>query len=200
MKWPLRSTLRWFPLLLCLLLLALFLTACGFWGNTGNTSANTIPTAAPLHVTTYTGDGYSIDYPQNWTAKKNGNVVVFSDPPGLSTLIVEYASNPGGELSASSAVDGGLSGFQGEAKNYQKVTIAPTTSVGGENWSQGAATGLAAYKGQDLGMKFVVLADSHQAHSPSAKTFVIIYGTDNTVFDAASQAIFQPMLQSFKFH
>ena len=126
-------------------------------------------------------------------------MVVFSDPPGLSTLIVEYAANPGGELSAASAVDGGLGGFQGEAKNYQKITIAPLAMVGGEQWNQGAATGLAAYKGQDLGMKFVVLANSHQVHASPAKTFVIIYGTDSTVFDAASQAIFQPMLHSFKF-
>lgn len=197
MKWYLRYTSRWFPLLLSILLLALFVTACGLWGDNGGTTA--APTTTPLHVTTYTGDGYSIDYPQSWTARKNGNVVVFSDPPGLSTLIVEYASNPGGELSATSAVDGGLSGFQGEAKNYEKIAIAPTTVVGGENWSQGAATGLTAYKGQDLGMKFVVLADSHRAHSSPGRTFVIIYGTDNTVFDAASRAIFQPMLQSFKF-
>ena len=48
-------------------------------------------------------------------------------------------------------------------------------------------------------MKFVVLANSHQVRSSSTKTFVIIYGTDSMVFDAASHAMFQPMLRSFKF-
>ena len=181
-----------------LLLLTLFVSACDF-GGSGTTPTPTPTTATNL--TTYTGDGYTISYPQPWKIKKDSTGVTFTDPSGIAYFQIHEAPNPNGIVSTSNQVTLGLTAFKSQAKNYQQQSVASTTSVAGETWSQSAATGDITPSGQSsrVNVKIYIIADNHPASSPSTKAFIIGYATGTQVFDLANTGYFQPMLQSFKF-
>ncbi len=197
---------RWLILTVCTLLLALLISACSFGGSSTTSSPTPTPptvvsTTAP-GMTTYTGDGYTINYPSTWTVKKDDNgVVTFNDPSGIAYLGVGVVPNPNGVVPASNLVNVGLEVFKSKSQNYHTVDIAPTTTVGGDTWSQGSATGDIVPTGQTAAVnaKTVVIADNHLANSPSTKGYTIAYVTGTQVFDLAFTSSFQPMLQSFKF-
>jgi len=149
------------------------------------------------------GDGYTINFPQGWKAKKSTSgtltLVTFTDPTGIVyRFSVGVTLNPGEALSADNIVDLGVDFAKSNLKNAQTETLPPAT-VGGDSWSQKAVTGDATQNGQTVNVKFVVLGDNHPAKSPSTKGFIIAYGTAKALFDAANSTYFQPMLQSFKF-
>src|SRR5579871_609937 len=58
-----------------------------------------------VQMRNYSGDGYTVNYPTDWSTHRNGNVVVFTDSGGMKTFIVEYISNANGSLSATAAVN-----------------------------------------------------------------------------------------------
>src|SRR2546429_1395444 len=89
---------------LCSLLLVLVLAACSLGsGSTGtaptttsgHTPATSQPTSVPAQPTsasaanlaTYTGDGFTISYPQGWTMQKgaNGSVTFIDEHAGATT-------------------------------------------------------------------------------------------------------------------
>ena len=194
--------------------LTLLLAACNIGGISINGSATPTPTpttkAAPTTVlsptastlVTYTGNGYTIGYPQGWTVTKGSTgAVTFTDPQGVAYLTIQVVSNPNGLISSSDEVNAGLQIFKSQAKNYTKVSIAPTTTVAGETWSQGAATGDITPTGttNPVSAKIVVIADNHPANTSSTQGFTIGYVTGTQVFDAMNTTYFQPMLQSFRF-
>lgn len=204
---------HWLIALSISLFLSFLLVACQIQIGGGTTTAPTptpkppaAPTAPPTITTsklvTYTGDGYTIGYPQGWkVTQEGGGLVTFDDPQGIAYLSVKSTPNPGGTITAANQVSIGLQLFQSQAKNYQMVNVAPTTTVGGDNWSQGSATGDIMPKGQTTAVtaKIVVIADNHPANSPATMGFEIAYLTGQQLFDLANSAAFQPMLQSFKF-
>lgn len=160
------------------------------------------PSPTPTSLVTYAGNGYTIGYPKRWKVTTGADgFVSFSDPQGVAYLAISSQPNPQGAISSSRLVDLGLQVFQAQAKNYQRVDIAPTTTVAGETWNQGAATGDITPEGQTspVTVKVVVIATNHPASSPSTTGFTIAYGTDQQVFDLANRSDFQPMLQSFTF-
>ena len=196
------------------LTLLLFLTACsGFGGGpSGGTPTPTpLPTPTPTQtptplpvssLTMYQGKGYTIGYPKGWmvTAGTDG-IVSFSDPNGIAYLAITSQPNPQGGIPASRLVDTGLQVFKSQVQNYQQVDIAPTTTIAGENWNQGSATGDFTPQGQTstVPAKVIVLADNHPANSLTTRGYTIAYGTGQQVFDLANQGYFQPMLNSFTF-
>src|SRR6266699_1371520 len=141
------------------LLHSFLLVACQLGG--GTTAAPTptptsnlppIPTAPPIipasKLVTYTGAGDTIGYPQGWTVTQGGSgLVTFADPHGIAYLSVKATPNPGGVVTADTQVSIGLQLFKSQAKNYQMQNVAPTTTVGGDSWSQGSATGDIVPKG-----------------------------------------------------
>lgn len=194
--------------------LLLLLAACNFGGISINGSATPTPTTKPVPTTvipsptavasmvTYTGNGYTINYPQGWTVSKGSTgAVTFTDPQGVAYLTIQVVPNPNGLISTSDQVNTGLQIFKSQAKNYTKVNVAPTTSVAGETWSQGAATGDIIPTGatSSVTAKIVVISDNHPANTPSTQGFTLGYATGAQVFDMANTSYFQPMLQSFKF-
>lgn len=197
--------------LCCLLLL---LAACQFGGISIGSSPTPTPTAKPAATTgissptavssmaTYRGNGYTIGYPNGWTVNKGSSgSVTFSDPQGVAYLTIEVVPDPGGLISTNDEVNTGLQLFQSQAKNYTRVTVASTTTVAGETWSQGAATGDITPKGTSgpVNAKFVVISDNHPANTASTQGFSIGYATATQFFDTVNTSYFQPMLQSFKF-
>lgn len=127
--------------------------------------------------------------------------MTFTDPQGPAYLTIQVVPNPNGLISTSDEVDAGVQIFKSQAKNYTKVSIAPTTTVAGETWSQGAATGDITPEGatSPVTAKIVVISDNHPANTSSTQGFTIGYVTGNQVFDAMNTTYFQPIVQSFKF-
>ncbi|MBX5449497.1 hypothetical protein [Thermogemmatispora sp.] len=192
------------------LALASILSACNLFGGTAGTPTPT-PTTKPSAVArtnpsgnlvSYRGEGYLIGYPQGWKVDTSKpGFVTFSDPEGIAYLSVHVQANPNGLISAQDQVTVGLQLFRSQVTHYQPVSVAPTTTVAGERWSQGAATGDLRVQGQPnpVPAKIVVLADNHPANSPQTRGFTIAYATAQQVFDLADEGEFQPMLQSFTF-
>lgn len=204
---------------LCSLLLVCLLSACGLGGGStgaastatsGNTSAITQPTAVPAHptsapaagLTTYTGNGFSIDYPAGWKAieEGKGQVMIMNQQAGQAGTLSIGINPAGGKVPATAMIQFALIGFTA-LPHYQKVNIAPEVTVGGDSWDQIAATGDVPVTGQTqlVNYESVVLADVHPAASPTARGFEIRYTTDAGNFAQMNTSSFQPMLQSFKF-
>ncbi|MBA2284304.1 MAG: hypothetical protein H0W02_02360 [Ktedonobacteraceae bacterium] len=210
MKSYVYSTLRWSSLVLCSLLLVL-LTACGGTGSTTTTATPTsapsnpsptptvAPTTASANLTTYTGEGYTIGYPQDWHVKKSNNLVTFTDALGVSTLVIEVIPNPNAIAPTSTVMTSTEKAIASNGKNFQKVNGTSKATIAGDNWDQSSATEDATVSGQTQNVKYVILADNHPASSSSTKLFVIFYGTLTSLFDQTDSSSFQPMLQSFKF-
>lgn len=202
------------------LLLVCLLAACGSGGSsTGTTSASPSArtpaptrqaTSAPTQLssttslTTYTGDGFRINYPQGWTVTKGTNgSVVFIDEHAGATKGSHFAITLGKQglvHPTSTTLNFWQQAFMAQP-NYQKVDIAPTAAVGGDSWDQIAATGDEQISGQTrpVNAELVVMADNHPATSPTARSWQIQYSTYTNDFAQMNAHLFQPMLQSFKF-
>jgi hypothetical protein len=191
------------------LILIMLLAACTFGGDSGNSAKPTptptpsptpspTPTAPPL--ATYSGNGFTIGYPQGWKVTPQGNnAIQFADPSGIYKFAVAVTPNPEGVVTPEQQLAAALSAGNSNLKNPQPVNVPPTTTVGGDTWSQKAETGNASINGQNTTVQLVALADNHPANSPSTKSYLIAYGTGQAIFDAANTTYFQRMLQSFRF-
>lgn len=198
-----------------MLLVAFFLAAC----STGGSGASATPTAASkptptpspttsssIALKTYTGMGFTIEYPSNWTVGTSGNGssgggAIFSDSPAMTAFYIETILNPNGVASPAGVVKTGMStALQAMGGKHMKtVSIAPTAMVGGQTWNQAAGTGEHTQGGQTVTLQLVMMATNHPASSPSTKLFIITYVSPAQTFDQTNMTTFQPMLQSFKF-
>lgn len=199
---------------MCGLLLAFLLAACSLGGgSTGTASppqgasppATPLPTSAPAaSLTTYTGDGFRISYPQGWTVQK-GTIgsVTFIDEHAGATQGSHFAITLGKQglvHPTSTTLNFWQQAFMAQP-NYQKVDIAPTAMVGGDSWDQIAATSDEQISGQTqpVNAEEVVMADNHPATSPTARSWQIQYSAYTNGFAQMNASLFQPMLQSFQF-
>jgi hypothetical protein len=204
----LRYFTRWSALAMCSLILAVLLVACGGSGTGGTTSTPVptptsppaSPTAATGAMTTFQGNGFTMNYPQNWqTTKKANNLFTFTDSTGGIKMTITVAPDPNGAISADSVASTALKAAQVLLKNPQTVSVSSTTTVGGDSWSQIAASGTQRLNNQDTNVQVVVLANVHPANTPLSKSFTILYQAPVSTFSQDNTAYFQPMLQSFKF-
>lgn len=189
------------------LMLTLLLAACDLGGSSSGSTTPTptptrqpspSPTASPL--TAYNGNGFTIGYPQGWRVTHQGSTAIqFTDPLGIYNLAVAVTPNPGGVVSPDTQITAAFSAGSSNLKNPQTENVPPTTTVGGETWSQKSESGNATVNGQNTTVKIVAIADNHPANSPSTRSFLMAYGTGKSVFNTANTTYFQPMLQSFKF-
>src|SRR2546423_10047738 len=206
---------------LCSLLLVLMLSACSLGsGSTGtaptttsgNTPATSHPTSLPAQPTsapaadlaTYTGDGFTVSYPQGWTVLKGTNgSVTFVDEHTGATKGSHFAITLGKQglvHPTSTTLNFWQQAFMAHA-NYKKVDNAPTAMLGGHSLDQIAATGDEQISGQTqpVNAELVVMADNHPATSPTARSWQIQYSTYTNDFAHMNANLFQPMLQSFTF-
>ena len=185
------------------LLLVILLAACG--GTGGNASstpttqaaAPTYPTTPVVTLKTYTGNGYTIGYPDNWKEQNTNGSIAFTDSLGLDTLTITVVPNPESVKSPSELVDTTLTLLEQTAgvKDAQPAPNVPTSAtVGGETWAQKGVTGAV----HNVPGELVVLADNHPASSPTTQAYEITYDGPQATFEATN-SIFQAMLQSFKF-
>ncbi|WP_376793760.1 hypothetical protein [Thermogemmatispora sp.] len=211
---PLRCYAWPFPphLLGLLFLLALSLVACG--GESGGTGASrptasvgASPTAslitAPggVQLKLYRGDGFSIGYPPDWRVSPAGSSVEFSHEADSATVSVQVVPNPNAITSPEETVTVSLDtiGKSGLYKNFKKIALEPTASVGGETWQQQGATGDVQILGQQVSMEIILLAANHPAHSSQTRLFSIYIAVPVARYQQLSASALKPMLQSFRF-
>src|SRR5712664_1399057 len=87
------------------------LSACSIpgVGSTAAPTATPAPTAtATPALSTYTGTGYTISYPQDWKQTGSGGQVTFQDALGINQLSIIYVANPGGAIQPATVVDATL--------------------------------------------------------------------------------------------
>src|SRR6059036_783221 len=93
------------------------------------------------------------------TRSESTGTVTFADPVGIYNLSIAVTPNPGGAASKDNLADAAETGAKSKLKNPKTETIAPTTTVGGDTWSQRAVSGDATVNGQTANVKLVVIAD-----------------------------------------
>jgi len=178
----------------------------------GHTPATSHPTSVPAQPTsasaaglaTYTGDGFSISYPQGWTVVKgtNGSVTFVDEHAGATkgSHLAIALGKQGLVHPTSTTLNFWQQAFKAQP-NYQKVEIAPTAMVGEDSWDQIAATNDEQISGQAqlVNAELVVMADNHPATSSTARSWQIQYSTYTNDFAHMNATLFQPMLQSFTF-
>lgn len=184
---------------------AFSLTACfGININFGSSPASTptsapnaVPTQAPL--TTFSGEHFTLKYPQNWKVAKDATSVTFSDPNGIAYFRINFTPNPGGFISPAQQVQVGLQTFQSQVKQYKQQSIASSTTVANTSWSQGSATGTLTVQGTTAPVRVIVLGTNHPETDPNTFAYTIAYATADQLFTIANTTYFQPMLRSFAF-
>jgi hypothetical protein len=207
-------------IILVSLVLSLLLAACGGGGTSGSptptpspahastSTTSSSPTAAtptsgssgfPTGTRTYSGNGYTISYPADWTVSGTKTAVAFNGATCSCTFQINIAPNPGGVVSPSTADQGGVTAGEQGLKNAHNINVPSTVSIGGDSWDQKSFGGSVSQSGQDINVQFVVASDNHPASSPSTQIFTVVYGTAAQLFSTANTTFFQPMLQSFKF-
>lgn len=199
---------RLITLLSCSLLLVVVLAACSLGGSTSTSTSTPTATAKPsptpsptpaVSLTTYTGNGYTIGYPQGWKATTTSTGVSFADSTSAFNFVIVVASDPNGIATASTFLNAEVSASKTKLKNPQTVSVPPTTTIGGDSWVQSSLAGTGTSGGQSVVVQFVIACDNHPANSASTKSFSLVYGTAQALFSTANTMYFQPMLQSFKF-
>ena len=199
---------------LCSLILAVLLVACGGSSTNGTTSTptsapastptlsptSTSPSAATGAMTAFQGNGFTISYPQTWQInQKANNIFTFTDSTGGIKMTITVAPDPNGTISADSVASAALQAAQVLLKNAKTVSVASTTTVGGDSWSQVSASGTQRLNNQDTDIQVVVIANVHPANTLLSKSFTILYQAPIATFSQDNTTYFQPMLQSFKF-
>lgn len=129
-------------------LLVMFLTACSTGGSRDSATPGATselrpsPTPSPAisssgALKVYSGMGFTIEYPSNWTTSlnnngSNGHIIAFTDPSSLGTFSVQTSANPGGLISSADDVKSIGSSLQSVFTYLKTIPVAPTTTVGGQ--------------------------------------------------------------------
>ncbi len=198
----LKPTLHWTTQLLCCLLLAALVAACGAAGATGNNTAAPTPTpkSTGATMTNLVGNGFTMNYPQNWQVTRSGShLVTLVDSTGAMKFDITVVPNPNAAVSAESLANAGTKVASTALKNSQAVMVPSTATIGGETWTQKSVSGVQRLNSADTQIQVVVVAGIHPTKAPASKGYTIDYRAPKSTFDSANTTYFQPMLQSFKF-
>ena len=156
-----------------------------------------IPTQSATAAGVYTGNGFSIHYPQGWITSRGGNgtAVTISDPSQLDTMTIVVTPDPNGLASADRTSTMATNNVRATMTNPQMLPVPATVTIGGDKWIQKSVSGTVAVAVVQL----VILADNHPPNTLNTLNFTIVYGTNQAAFAGAVTSDFQPMLNSFKF-
>jgi hypothetical protein len=145
----------------------------------------------------YLDDGYAISYPADWQRaqvpvdRMFGGSQVFQHGDASLLVYGTVDTFPGSQIVSDYVSN--LVSYAG----YKKLTIAPTMTINGVTWSQGALVGKNAQTGkQEEQVIFVAQNPYTNAHY---KHFEVLCRDDVASFAATNSSAFQPMLLSFRF-
>lgn len=203
-----RRIIRVSSLVFSSFVLLTLLAACDLFGGSGNSSAtptsapNPTPTQASAALKLYTGDGFTIQYPQDWTVKVDSghSLVSFTDPITQSTFAIQTTPNPQAAIGSDQIIANAGTALEAVGLTQVKASgSASDTTLAGETWKQQAYTANVKYNGSSVPAKTVVLTNNYPAQSLDTKAYTLLYGAAQIVFDQVNQLDFQPTLQSFKY-
>lgn len=165
------------------------------------------PAASNSNWTTYSGHGFSVNYPSAWLASPGAHQMIFGERNGQMSLFVEYYPNPydpndpNAYYSPYSTVQAKLKDLQGSLDNYQPLRLAPKSTVGGQIWYQGAVGGAIIGNDGNDGppMTFWILSTNHPAATPSTVLFEAVCVTNDNYAKQAGSPSCSSLLGSFKF-
>lgn len=192
-------------------LLMVLLAACGGGssGSTGTTptpkASTPTPTPTPaVAMQTYTGNGFTVSYPQGWTPDASNSQgisqVAITDKTTGNAFTIVATPDPGGISSADKLADASIQALSKAAvKDGKAVSVDPSVTINGVTWAQRAITGTTTVNGQSVPVKVILLVTVHPASAANSQAYQLIYGGPTLLFDQTNTQIFQPMLQSFKF-
>ena len=190
-------------LALCgLLLVAALLAACGGTTSTTTPTPTTppTPTHTPIPMTSHSGNGYTISYPQSLQITQSGaRLVTLANSNGTIKMTITAVADPNGKISAESLVNTAMTALKAPLKNVQPVSVPPTVTVGGASWNQQSVSGTQRLNAADTMMQAVVIATVYPENTATSKGFTIEYRAPQATFSQANTTYFQPILQSFKF-
>lgn len=198
-------------LVFCFLALALSVAACGDQRSassppvmpaapTQNTfQLTTPPPVATVTFQVYTGNGLSLNYPQNWVVRSAGALVSLSDASGTYNMTVNFQPNANGQVTANQLANTNLASIKKTLSHPQSIAVSPTISLAGTTWSQRAVSGTTLSNGVQVEREVIVLATNHPAHAADTRGVVLIYMGVKQSFTQASHTYFTPMLRTFKF-
>jgi hypothetical protein len=149
----------------------------------------------------YTGDGFTLSYPKDWTKTVHSGQIVFQDALGNNAFTVVAIANTDGLVSPSSVLKVTLSSGVKAAKmtNTSSAQLPASVSLAGETWVQEGTRGTVSQNGVSAEFEFVALATDHPAHTPKTKLFELFYGGPLEGSTLVNEPLFQAILASFKF-
>jgi hypothetical protein len=118
---------------------------------------------------------------------------------GTMKLSITIIPDPNGSISADSLASTGIKVATAALKNAQTVSVPATTTIGGQTWVQQSVSGTQRINNRGTTLQVVVLANVHPGNTPLSKGYTIDYRATKAMFNQATTAYFQPMLQSFQF-
>jgi hypothetical protein len=149
---------------------------------------------------TFTGNGFSIGYPQSWQKTTSNSQTVFEDATAGNAFTVVQTADPGGAASANTIASASIQAIARTVlKNAKTESVSSSISINGVTWSQRAVTGDVVVNNQTVPAKLMLLVAVHPASAVASQAFQLFYVAPTFTFDQVNQLIFQPMLQSFKF-
>lgn len=167
---------------LCVLVVTLLLVACN--------SGDTTPPVSP----SYTGDGYTLNYPQGWIYRTQETLVLFTSNSDPTTTLTINVTDPVLGTTLDGYFTDALNTLRGQIQNYKTddtVTVAVT--IGSEPWKVVGLTG--DKDGKHL--KGAILVDQHPAITGDVFVITLLTKADN--YDQVYSTTFKSMLESFKF-
>lgn len=161
------------------------------------------PGASPTAIANFkdfssTRSKYTVQYPGAWTVASHENTIdqlpdysdVFSLPSSPSHVSIEYAGTFS-TVTEQNMIKGEVTGAQQGGTTFAEVqTTTPTQVIGGAQWQRHEYN--VTVNGQPLHM--VIMATHH-----GGRGYVIVLVSSAAEFGNDSQAIFEPMLASFRF-
>jgi hypothetical protein len=170
--------------------------------NSFKSSTTATPTAhssTPVVMKTYNGNGFGINYPQNWKETKSGSEVSFTDPTNSYNLTIGSATNSDGTVTADHQANSTVTKAKTNLKNVGTVNVPQTITLANQTWSQRSLTGTGTSQGQSTPIQMDILATNHPGHASNTKGYVIVYVAVKDKFSQGKGIYFTPMLQSFRF-
>lgn len=158
---------------------------------------------------TYTGQSFSLGYPQNWKVSGSrddisldprSSLVSLPEPEDYNFNGMYLVAQPATSSSALGAEAEQQRAWEQRIPEFKSATMPQTVTIGGTSWVQLAATYKLVFKDvSPLPIEEVALSTVHRTKDGSYMSFLIVFSTTPTIFDRMYQQVLQRIFHSFVF-
>lgn len=158
---------------------------------------------------TYTGENFSLTYPQNWKVSGRGDDISispqltwlsFPEPDEYDFNDIHLVTQPATSSPPSEAATNELLVWKQHSSYYQSATMPQTATMGGIVWRQLAAIyDIDSKNDSSIPIEEVALSTVHRTKDSSCLSFLMVFSTNPTIFDRMYQQVVQRIFRSFTF-